>query len=415
MLQRIVTPERDLRMEGVAFREDGNVMATALSDGNAVLLYRKDVNGELFEELPYCRLVLDTDSLNYPHDIAFSLNDSGRYLAIALRSGGLAIYERAADGMNYHAKPIQVLDTKTSKLHYTDGVCFLPPNGEVMAVCNTATDELILFKQDVDNKEFSFNEWPIQAVWGDSIYHPDGIASTACGKYVAIANHHANNVAIFEVDSETSKLLREPIQVITDPSLKYPHSVQFTPQYDHLLVTCAGVNYVNVYTVENSQQEKQLKWSGVASQHLYLGFDKLFAEVNSENEQEGGPKGISMSKDLLAICRAETGLTLYPFVELQAEIRFPVNSNASHNRVLRPHPDFVLRTDENGYCFYSPNTETILRVNAPAAAIYTLCDGERSIAEITDILVTQYPGHDGIREDVLDTLYKLILNEIVIN
>ena len=415
MVQRIVIPNQDLRMEGVAFREDGNVMGTALSDGNAVLLYRKDENGEAFEELPFCRLVLNTDSLNYPHDLAFSLNDAGRYLAVALRSGGLAIYERADDGLNYHTEPIQVLDTRTSKLQYTDGVCFLPPSGEVMAVCNTATDELILFRKNTDDKAYSFGEWPIQAVWGDSIYHPDGIASTACGKYVAIANHHANNVAIFAVDPETTKLVREPIKVITDSSLKYPHSVQFTPKHNHLLVTCAGVNYINVYRAEQSETGSALQWSEIADQHLYLGFDELFAEVNAENDQEGGPKGLSLSRDLMAVCRAETGLTLYPYQENQSEIRFPVKSNDSEHRVLRSNPSYVLKGGDEGFCFYSEDSNTVLNVNESAAAIYSLCDGVRSIAEITDILQAQFPDHDRITEDVLDTLYKLILNEIVIN
>ena len=158
--------------------------------------------------------------------------------------------------------------------------------------------------------EFELAHW--------SIFYPDGLAFSQCGRWLAIANHGNGSVSIFQRRNRllTGGKLRygaEPIAIINDESLRYPHSVAFTPRTNHLIVTNAGGNFFSVY--EPRRSHFGLRWSQVPSAQTIVGDEKTFRAVNSDNKMEGGPKGLAVHGNNIAVCSPEIGIKIYSFQE----------------------------------------------------------------------------------------------------
>jgi len=98
--------------------------------------------------------------------------------------------------------------------------------------------------------------------------------------------------------------------------LRYPHSVAFTPRTNHLVVTNAGANYFDVYAPERGWFGT--RWSREPVARQTVGPDALFHEVNARNKQEGGPKGVAVYKNNIAVCSPEHGVRIYSFHETPA-------------------------------------------------------------------------------------------------
>ncbi len=101
--------------------------------------------------------------------------------------------------------------------------------------------------------------------------------------------------------------------VIRDPTLRFPHSVAFTPRTDHLVVTNSGANYFGVYAPRAGRFTT--RWSPAPILKHVVGPDELFREVNARNKMEGGPKGVAIHQDTLAVCSPEYGIKIYAYRE----------------------------------------------------------------------------------------------------
>jgi len=150
-----------------------------------------------------------------------------------------------------------------------------------------------------------------------SVIHPDGLAFSKCGTWLAVANHGNNSVSIF---SRRNKLLAmgklrygsEPISIIADERLRYPHSVAFT-QTNHLIVTNAGANYFSAYGPRVGRF--RMHWNKAIPSQTSVGEDSVFQNVNAENKMEGGPKGLAIHGNNIAVCSPEFGIKIYTFRE----------------------------------------------------------------------------------------------------
>ena len=101
--------------------------------------------------------------------------------------------------------------------------------------------------------------------------------------------------------------------IIEDPGLRYPHSVAFTPKTNHLVVTNAGANYFSVYRPK--RRNFKTRWSQSPVLQRTVGPDDTFKEVNALNKMEGGPKGVAIHENSLAVCSPEHGIKIYSFRE----------------------------------------------------------------------------------------------------
>ena len=74
-----------------------------------------------------------------------------------------------------------------------------------------------------------------------------------------------------------------------------------------------------------------------------------------------------------------------------------------------PVAGYDLESMDDEVVIYHPLTETIFYCNPTAALIFRLCDGSRSVAEISGLLEEAYPESRGeIARDVIDTVQRLV-------
>jgi DNA-binding beta-propeller fold protein YncE len=144
------------------------------------------------------------------------------------------------------------------------------------------------------------------------------LAFSECGRWLAVANHGNHSVSIFQrrkgiFTGGKLKYGPAPVTIIKDPGLRHPHSVAFTPETNHLVVTNAGANYFSIY--EPKRQNFKMRWSQSPVLQKTVGPDSVFKEVNARNKMEGGPKGIAIHRSSLAICSPEHGVKIYSFRE----------------------------------------------------------------------------------------------------
>lgn len=297
------------RFEGLAFSTSGDTLGVATADTNAVLLYRRTENGT-FEDTPYIRL----GGLDYPHDLSFSMCGSDELLAVAQRTGALALFR--ANGVK-GPEPVFEISGAEAKLTHSDGVSFIPPVNDYLAACNLGSSSISFYPR-ISNSPIRYALRPEFELAHWSIFYPDGLAFSQCGRWLAIANHGNGSVSIFQRRNRllTGGKLRygaEPIAIINDESLRYPHSVAFTPRTNHLIVTNAGGNFFSVY--EPRRSHFGLRWSQVPSAQTIVGDEKTFRAVNSDNKMEGGPKGLAVHGNNIAVCSPEIGIKIYSFQE----------------------------------------------------------------------------------------------------
>jgi 6-phosphogluconolactonase (cycloisomerase 2 family) len=311
-VQRIV-PGRSERFEGVAFSPSGDTLAIATSESNSVLLFRRKPDGR-FDETPF--QVIGKPGLKYPHDVSFSNRNGGELLAVAQREGAIAVYVRYGSS-EYDPTPAVEISGAQAKLAFSDGVAFVPPDDRYLAACNLELGTISFFPA---RRRWlpAFARTPELEFKHASIYHPDGLAFSACGNWLATANHGQHTVTVFRRRAglfarRRIRLTRRPITIIKDPRFCHPHSVAFTPATNHLVVTNAGANYFTIYAPQRRWLET--RWSQNPVMQVIAHDDDAFKAVNTMDKSEGGPKGVAVNKNALAVCSPQIGVKIYSFRE----------------------------------------------------------------------------------------------------
>jgi DNA-binding beta-propeller fold protein YncE len=315
--QSLAPPNKSQRFEGIAFSPSGNAIAVATSETNSVFLFRRRANG-LFETEPYSSIEGPKSGLKYPHDVSFCRSGDTELLAVAQRGGAITLYEKNRASDSYGPEPVFEIRGPETKLKFSDGVAFVPPaDDDLLAVCNLELASISFYRR-ASRSPLGFKLKPVFVLKHRSLAEPDGLAFSRCGTWLAVANHGNNSVSVFRrrksiFSRGALRYARRPVTVIRDPRMRYPHSVAFTPETNHLVVTNAGANYFTVY--EPSGDDPKLCWSQSPMLQKTVGPDQLFKEVNARNKQEGGPKGVAIHENNLAVCSPEYGIKIYSFRE----------------------------------------------------------------------------------------------------
>jgi 6-phosphogluconolactonase (cycloisomerase 2 family) len=239
---------------------------------------------------------------------------------VAQRGGAITIFQKQRSTENYGPEPVFEICGPKSKLKYSDGVAFVPPNNDYLAACNLETASISFYRK-TSGGPIGFQLKPEFVLKHHSLSNPDGLAFSQCGAWLAVANHGNHSVSIFQrgnriFSKAKIKYGSRPVTIIRDPGLRHPHSVAFTPETNHLVVTNAGANYFSVYEPQGDNRQ-MLSWSQSAVIRKTIGPDHIFREVNARNKMEGGPKGVAIHKNTLAVCSPEHGVKIYSFCEYQ--------------------------------------------------------------------------------------------------
>ncbi|MCB1866917.1 MAG: hypothetical protein KDG50_15980 [Chromatiales bacterium] len=140
---------------------------------------------------------------------------------------------------------------------------------------------------------------------------PDGVATDAGNRWIAVTNHLENRTVIFRRDG---RLTRRTPPCGSLRGGAYPHGVRFTPDGRIVLVSSAGAPRVDVFRSDDGD------WCGarepVASIRV---MDERTFERGQINPQEGGPKGLAIDRTgrLFAVTSDRQRLA---FFDLQAAV-----------------------------------------------------------------------------------------------
>jgi hypothetical protein len=88
--------------------------------------------------------------------------------------------------------------------------------------------------------------------------------------------------------------------------------------------------------------------------------------------------------------------------------------NIKLDTVLVQSENFKLEDMDGEVLLYHVSSTRTLHLNSSAAIVWQLCDGERSVEAVLDLLKENYPdaGED-LKDDVLSALEELISNKVL--
>jgi|SRR5436190_13621276 len=310
LMQTLALSNPQQRAEGIAISSSGSMMAIATADADTVLLYRRQSSGR-FDTEPCDTLCGPGSRLSYPHDVSFAPAAGGELLAVAQRRGSITIYNSGSMAGNFGPEPAFEISGAGSRLDFSDGVAFVPPLNDHLAACNLAFGTISFYRKRSDSP-LAFDPHPRFELW-QGLAEPDGLAFSASGEWLAVANHGNHSVSIFRrrirgASGDSFRFGPAPVAVIADAGFRYPHSLAFDAA-DHLFVTNAGANFFSV--VAPTKLGDRIQWTPLPGGQHVVGSESGFRAINAENKMEGGPKGIAIHRDTLAVCSPQHGVLLY--------------------------------------------------------------------------------------------------------
>jgi sugar lactone lactonase YvrE len=127
---------------------------------------------------------------------------------------------------------------------------------------------------------------------------PDGVAASRDRRWLAVSNHEAHNVLVYEqvpslgADARPDGVLRR---------VEYPHGMCFTADGKFFFVADAGGPWVQIYGQDAGE------WRGVRPPLATVRvMDEAVYLKGRENPQEGGPKGLDIDgKDQVLVVTSE--------------------------------------------------------------------------------------------------------------
>ena len=156
---------------------------------------------------------------------------------------------------------------------------------------------------------------------------PDGICLSEDKQWIAVSNHDAHTVLLYENKSSLNET-SDPDGILR--GTYYPHGLRFTPDRRFILVADASAPYVNIYKGDDPD------WRGVRNPLL------SFRVLNNADYSrargipgEGGPKGIDIDKTMnIFVTTCET--QPLAFFDLTAALQTACSrSNLQGNRARR--------------------------------------------------------------------------------
>jgi DNA-binding beta-propeller fold protein YncE len=310
LVQTLALSGQPQRAEGIAISPSGRTMAIATADTDTVLLYRRGSNGA-FDAQPCAVLSGTASRLQYPHDVAFAPSASGELLAVAQRRGSIAIFRRARVSGAFGPEPAFEITGAGSRLDFSDGVAFVPPSNDHLAACNLRSGTIAFYRKRSDSP-LAFDQHPCFEIF-QGLSEPDGLAFSPSGEWLAVANHGNHTVSVFQRRNRAGSPDRfrfgpAPVTVIAEASFRFPHSLAFTGS-DHLVVTNAGANFFSVFAPV--QTGGRIEWCLLPRGQQVVGSESGFRSINAANKMEGGPKGIAIQGDTMAVCSPQHGVLVY--------------------------------------------------------------------------------------------------------
>ena len=84
-------------------------------------------------------------------------------------------------------------------------------------------------------------------------------------------------------------------------------------------------------------------------------------------------------------------------------------------RIPQPNPEYTIEELDGEMVLFHQSGRTIMHLNRTAVLIWQLCDGQRRLADMVQLLITAYPDAAAeIEADVGDILTTLVSNGAIV-
>ena len=297
------------RTEDIRFSPDNKRLAVAGFSRNAIAIFDVEIDGSPVAEVCLSGVrEIFSSQLSHPHGIDFIDNET---IMVANRDGGIAIFSLndwhpLNDGEN---SPLEIFgDFEGAK---TPGsVAVKQKSGALYEalICNNYDNTITRHLLELNNGCLVKESSVALRKWLDI---PDGICVSDSSQWVAISNHSTHCVLLYDVASLGE--FSEPDGILG--CVRYPHGLCFSARDRVLLVADAGSPFVHIY------EAPDLNWRGVRTPLLSVRTlsDEQFT-LGRYNPQEGGPKGIDVTRDMSLFVTTNECQPI-AFFDLQAALR----------------------------------------------------------------------------------------------
>jgi hypothetical protein len=265
---------------------------------------------------------IEAETLKGPHGLCFLDEDT---LVVANREGSVEVFGVPAAGaaMKGSATRRRTVPGGPSGRIVTPGsaaATAVDDDTIELLVCNNYVNSVT---RHVLDRRGEFAATADETLLRRGLDVPDGICFSPDRRWIAVSNHNTHSVLLYDrsrrlgPDSEPDGLLRNVL---------CPHGVRFTFDQEFILVADAAARYVNVYRKDGET------WRGTRDPVRL--FEAVAPEVFARgrlNPQEGGPKGIDISKDTNVLVTTSEFQTL-AFFDVEEVVRV---AEAPENRLKR--------------------------------------------------------------------------------
>lgn len=312
------------RTEDVQFSPSNRRLAVAAFHANRIVVF--EVAFSRSTDRPQVALEgvveIEAATLKGPHGLCFLDEET---MAVANREGSVELFRVPAAGAVTQPRTTP----KRTILGSASGEIITP--GSVAAVrLDDGTVELLVCNNYVNRVTRHVldprSDWSVvsdETLLERDLDVPDGISFSPDGRWLAVSNHNTHGVLLYD---RSRRLDPDAAPDCVLRNVLCPHGVRFTHDQEFILVADAAAPYINVYKKDGAT------WHGTRDPMRL--FPAMAAEVFSRgrlNPQEGGPKGIDISKDnrvLVSTCECQS----LAFFDVEAVVR---SADAPENRLKR--------------------------------------------------------------------------------
>ena len=236
-------------------------------------------------------------AIKRPHGVDFIDDDT---IVVANRFGGVTAFQLPAAGVRrglLRRLPIEVI--RSPAVQTPGSLCVVNPgeNPVELWVCNNYSHRVTKHELALGRPDASRQPRIMMQKWLDV---PDGVSVSADAQWIAISNHSAHAVYLYE-NASSLGAASNPVGILR--GLRYPHGLRFTSGDRLLMVADAGAPYVHFYASD------QAGWCGVRYPLVSLrALSQPDFSSGRKSPFEGGPKGIDFdppSRVLVTSCEMQ--------------------------------------------------------------------------------------------------------------
>jgi hypothetical protein len=259
------------RTEDLRFSPDGRRLAFACYATNRIAVAEVEIG----PPIAVTRVVyLESERLQEPQGIDF-LDDET--IVVGNRAGDVEVFRIRTDKLEPSGSAGDASDLITSPGSVAARA--LEAGGHELLACNNWGDTITRHPLVSDRSGASGEV--VARRWLDL---PDGLALSHDGRWLAVSNHNAHAVFVYEYPTAGDDA--EPVGILR--GVRYPHGLRFVEDDRCLLVADAGAPYLHAFTSDGDW-----RGAGLPTATVQVVDDETFVR-GRKNQAEGGPKGLDV-------------------------------------------------------------------------------------------------------------------------